>query len=34
VRVAGLDRALKGGSKLAPELEVQLAIADVAREGR
>ncbi len=34
VRVARLDHALKGGSKLAPELEVQLAMADVARESR
>lgn len=34
VRVARLDRALKGGSKLAPELEVQLAVADIARERR
>ena len=34
VRFARLDHALKGGSKLAPDLEVQLAVADVAREGR
>ena len=34
VRIAGLDHALKGGSKLAPELEVQLAVADVTRERR
>jgi DNA polymerase-3 subunit delta len=34
VRFAGLDHALKGGSKLAPDLEVQLAVADVARESR
>ena len=29
VRLARLDHALKGGSKLAPELELQLAVADV-----
>ena len=34
VRIARLDHALKGGSKLAPELEVQLAIADITREHR
>lgn len=34
VRFATLDHALKGGSKLAPDLEVQLAVADVARESR
>ena len=34
VRFARLDHGLKGGSKLAPELEVQLAVADVARESR
>jgi DNA polymerase III delta subunit len=34
VRFAELDHALKGGSKLAPDLEVQLAVADVARENR
>ena len=34
MRLARLDHALKGGSKLAPELEVQLAVADVARERR
>lgn len=32
VRVARLDYALKGGSKLPPDLELQLAVADVARE--
>ena len=32
VRFARLDHALKGGSKIAPDLEVQLAVADVARE--
>ena len=31
-RLARLDHALKGGSRLAPELELQLAVADVARE--
>ncbi|MCZ7588160.1 MAG: DNA polymerase III subunit delta [Gaiella sp.] len=31
VRFARLDHALKGGSKLAPDLELQLAVADVAR---
>jgi len=34
VRIARLDHALKGGSKLSPELEVQLAVADIARERR
>ena len=34
MRLARLDHALKGGSKLAPELELQLAVADVAREPR
>jgi len=34
VRLARLDHALKGGSRLAPELELQLAVADVAREPR
>lgn len=34
VRLARLDHALKGGSKLAPELEVQLAVADITRERR
>lgn len=33
-RLAHLDHALKGGSRLAPELELQLAVADVARERR
>lgn len=33
-RLARLDHALKGGSRLAPELELQLAVADVAREPR
>jgi DNA polymerase-3 subunit delta len=32
VRFARLDHALKGGSKLAPDLELQLAVSDVARE--
>ena len=32
VRFARLDHALKGGSKLAPDLELQLALSDVARE--
>ena len=32
VRVARLDYALKGGIRLAPDLELQLAVADVARE--
>jgi DNA polymerase III subunit delta len=34
IRLARLDHALKGGSRLAPELELQLAIADLARETR
>ena len=34
IRLARLDHALKGGSRLAPELELQLAIADLAREPR
>jgi DNA polymerase-3 subunit delta len=34
VRIARLDHALKGGSKLAPDLEVQLAVADVTRARR
>lgn len=34
VRLARLDHALKGGSKLAPDLELQLAVVDVAREPR
>jgi DNA polymerase-3 subunit delta len=34
VRLARLDHALKGGSRLAPDLELQLAVADVAREPR
>ena len=32
VRLAALDHALKGGSKLAPDLELQLALIDVAAE--
>ena len=32
VRFARLDYALKGGSRLAPDLELQLAVTDVARE--
>jgi DNA polymerase-3 subunit delta len=32
LRLARLDHALKGGSRLAPDLELQLAVADVARE--
>jgi DNA polymerase-3 subunit delta len=32
VRLARLDHALKGGSRLAPDLELQLAVADLARE--
>lgn len=31
VRVASLDRALKGGSRLAPDLELQLALVDLGR---
>ena len=34
IRLARLDHALKGGSKLAPDLELQLAVADVARAPR
>jgi DNA polymerase III delta subunit len=34
VRLARLDHALKGGSRLAPELELQLAITDLSREPR
>ncbi len=34
IRLARLDHALKGGSRLAPELELQLAIADLTREPR
>ena len=34
VRLSRLDYALKGGSRLAPELELQLAITDLAREPR
>ena len=34
VRLARLDHALKGGSRLAPDLELQLAVTDVAREPR
>ena len=34
VRLAGLDHALKGGSRLNPDLELQLAVADLARERR
>jgi DNA polymerase III delta subunit len=34
LRVARLDHALKGGSKLPPELELQLAVTDVVREER
>jgi DNA polymerase-3 subunit delta len=34
IRLARLDHAIKGGSRLAPELELQLAIADLARETR
>ncbi|HEX2304124.1 MAG TPA: DNA polymerase III subunit delta [Gaiella sp.] len=33
-RLARLDHAVKGGSKLAPDLELQLAVVDVARERR
>ena len=32
VRLAGLDHALKGGSKLAPDLELQRALIDVGAE--
>jgi DNA polymerase-3 subunit delta len=34
VRLAELDHALKGGSRLSPDLELQLAVADLARERR
>jgi DNA polymerase-3 subunit delta len=34
VRLAQLDHALKGGSRLAPDLELQLAVAHLARERR
>jgi len=34
VRLARLDHAMKGGSRLAPQLELQLAITDLAREPR
>jgi DNA polymerase III subunit delta len=34
MRLARLDHALKGGSRLAPDLELQLALADLARERR
>ena len=34
LRLAELDHALKGGSKLASDLELQLAVADVSREAR
>jgi DNA polymerase-3 subunit delta len=34
VRLAELDHALKGGSRLAPDLELQLAVSDLARERR
>lgn len=34
IRLARLDHALKGGSRLAPELELQLGVTDVAREPR
>jgi DNA polymerase-3 subunit delta len=34
VRLAELDHALKGGSRLAGELELQLAVADVTRSAR
>jgi DNA polymerase-3 subunit delta len=33
VRLAELDHALKGGSKLAPDLELQLALIDLSAEG-
>jgi DNA polymerase III delta subunit len=32
VRLAALDHALKGGSKLAPDLELQRALIDVSAE--
>jgi DNA polymerase III delta subunit len=34
IRLARLDHALKGGSKLAPDLELQLAVTDVSRAPR
>jgi DNA polymerase III delta subunit len=34
IRLARLDLGLKGGSRLAPDLELQLAVADVVREPR
>jgi DNA polymerase-3 subunit delta len=34
IRLARLDHALKGGSRLSPALELQLAITDLAREPR
>jgi DNA polymerase-3 subunit delta len=34
LRLARLDHALKGGSKLAPDLELQLAVTDVTRAAR
>ena len=34
VRLAELDHALKGGSRLSPDLELQLAVTDLARERR
>jgi DNA polymerase III delta subunit len=34
VRLAHLDGALKGQSPLAPDLEVQRALVDLARDGR
>jgi DNA polymerase III delta subunit len=34
IRLARLDHGLKGGSRLAPDLELQLAVADVVREPR
>ena len=34
IRLASLDHAVKGGSKLAPDLELQLAVADVSRASR
>lgn len=34
IRLACLDHALKGGSRLSPDLELQLAVADLARERR
>jgi hypothetical protein len=32
VRLAELDLALKGGSRLAPDLELQRALVDVSRD--